>query len=354
MIGESFYYISNKKYIGRSTAMLSALSESPWSGVQSRRITVVMPDGHSAVQESYTNALTSEFPLIGNVEDVVNFVNYSDIDSWEYINNNTKEFLLFDSPEEFLKIFAKYTASLLKTTTDKDVKEVVKDFIKLATTRDVTYATYADYNHSHIDAAVEEVYAENNFYNIPNATSKFWGYDILFFINDKYDANETYAEINETTTAHLREKFTVHSDKMIFEVISMLQSKIGYVSVINNIIDWFNANGNTEWDRIQFVRDVFQNTNRMQAMYRLRDFWDAVGSNEELMALIDNHEEWEYEEVYKEFARTIPIVVQIAEGGFNFANNKALRDAWSEVEFFYKRKSRIPYLLFKILPLVPE
>jgi hypothetical protein len=353
MIGESFYYISNKKYIGRSTAMLSALSESPWSGVQSRRISIIMPDGHSAVQESYASSLSNDYPL-ANAEDMITFANYSDIDSWEYLNNNTKEFLLFESAHEFLKVYAKYTASLLKTTTSKDVKQVVKEFIVLATTRDVTYSTMGVYNEGDINAAVEEVFAENVFYDIPNATSKHWGYDILFFINDKYNENETYAEINVTTTAFLREKFTVHSDKMIHEVISMLQSKIGYVSVINNIIDWFNNNGNTEWNRAEFVKDVFQNTNRMQALYRLRDFWNDVGTNEELMALIDGHDEWEYEEVYKEFARTIPIVIQIAEGGFNFANNEALRSAWSEVEFFYKRKSRIPYLLFKILPLVPE
>jgi hypothetical protein len=141
---------------------------------------------------------------------------------------------------------------------------------------------------------------------------------------------------------------------MINEVITMLQSKIGYISVINNIIDWFTTQGDTTWNKTQFVQDTFQNKNRMMALYALRDFWAAVGDNAVLMDLINNHEEWEYEEVYKEFAKTIPIVVQIAEGGFNFASNEQLRSAWSEVEFFYKRKARIPYLLFKILPLVPE
>jgi len=353
MIGESFYYISNKKYIGRSTAMLSAISESPWTGGQTRTIKIVMPDGHSPVEQTYTDAITADYPL-ANVSNMISFANYSDIDSWEYLNSSTKEYLLFEDPEEFLKIYAKYTASLLQTTTSKDVKQITKDFLSLVTLRDITYATEATFTENEINAAVEDVFANNDFYSIPNASSKHWGYDILFFINDKYNENDTYAEINETTTAHLREKFTIHSDKMIFEVIAMLQTKIGYISVINGIIDWFNANGNNEWDKVQFVKDTFQNTNRMQALYVMRDFWNAVGNNQELMSLINNHEEWEYEEVYKEFSKTIPIVVQIAEGGFNFASNEALRDAWSEVEFFYKRKSRIPYLLFKVKPLVQE
>ena len=351
MIGESFYYISNKKYLGRTTAMLSAVSESPYSGSQTRLVKIVMPNGHSAVEQSYFDTLNNEYPL-ANAEDLISFANVEDIDSWEYLSNNDKEFLLFDDPDDFLRIYTKYTASLLMTATSNDVKLVTKDFLKLATLRDVTYATESYFEEKDIEAAVEDVFLKNEFYSIPNASSKHWGYDILFYINDKYNENDTYAEINKVTSSHLREKFTLHSDKMIFEVISMLQTKIGYISVINGIIDWFNANGNNEWNKVQFVKDTFQNTNRMQALYVLRDFWNAVGSNQELMTLINNHSEWEYEEVYKEFAKTIPIVVQIAEGGFNFASNESLRNAWSEVEFFYKRKSRIPYLLFKVKPLV--
>ena len=351
MIGESFYYINNKKYIGRSTASVSAITERPFTGDQTRAVKIVLPDGHSAVENSYTGAIQEEIPSAPS--DIVTFVEYSEVDSLEYILSSNKEFLLFDDTSEFFKFYAKYTASLLKTTTDKDVKQITKDFLKLVTTRDFEYAEMANYTETDLDAAVEEVFLNGDFYDIPATVgSKHWGYDILFFINDRYQENETYAEINNTTTAHLREKFTIHSDKMIFEVVSMLQTKIGYISVINNIIDWFNANKNSDWNKVQFVKDTFQNKNRMQALYVMRDFWRDVGANEELMTLINNHDEWEYEEVYKEFAKTIPIVVQIAEGGFNFASNESLRNAWSEVEFFYKRKSRIPYLLFKVQPLV--
>jgi hypothetical protein len=350
MIGESFYYINNKKYLGKSSSMVSALAESPWTGDQTRKLVLVAPEGHSQVQQSYTDTLLADYPN-ANV-DMITFTNTNVIDTWEYLSNNDKEFLLFDDALDLVRVYAKYIASLLKTTTDKDVKEVVKDFLKVVFQRDIIYSTYTTFNENDINGCVEDVYAENKWHNIVNPGSKHWGYDILFFINDKYNENDTYAEINAVTQAHLREKFTVHSEKMIDEVIGMLQNKIGYISVINGIIDWMHANDNTAWDKVQFVKDTFQNKNRMQALYTLRDFWNDVGSNAELMELINNHEEWEYEEVYKEFAKTIPIVVQIAEGGFNFATNEALRNAWSEVEFFYKRKSRIPYLLFKVKPLV--
>lgn len=350
MIGESFYYINNKKYLGKSSSMVTALAESPWAGGQTRSLVLVAPEGHSQVQQSYTDTLLADYP---NADpNMLTFTTTDQINTWDYLSNNDKEFLLFDDVLDMVSVYAKYIASLLKTTTDKDVKPVVKEFLNLVFQRDITYATYTTINENDINGCVEEVFAKNEWHNIQRPGSKHWGYDILFFINDKYNENETYAEINAVTQAHLREKFTIHSDKMIFEVIAMLQTKIGYISVINNIIDWFNANGNTEWEKVQFVKDTFQNTNRMQALYVLRDFWNAVGTNQELMTLINNHEEWEYEEVYKEFAKTIPIVVQIAEGGFNFATNEALRNAWSEVEFFYKRKSRIPYLLFKVKPLV--
>jgi hypothetical protein len=351
MIGESFYYINNKKYIGKSSAMTSAIAESPFNGDQTRKVKIVMPDEHLVIEDSYINALQEDYPAASG--DLIEYAHWSDIDDIEYLGNSNKEYMLFDNPPDFLKFYAKYTASLLKTTTTKDVKQITKEFLQLVTSRDQTYSTMATYTDNDINAAVEEVYAENNFYTFSSAvSSKWWGYDILFFINDRYNKDETYEEINLTTTKHLREKFTIHSETMIFEVISMLQSKIGYVSVINNIIDWLNANNSGTWDKVQFVKDVFQNKNKMMALYSLRDFWDAVGNNEELMDIINNHEEWEYEEVYKEFAKTIPIVVQIAEGGFNFASNEQLRNAWSEVEFFYKRKARIPYLIFKVKPLV--
>jgi hypothetical protein len=353
MIGESFYYINNKKYIGKSSAMTSAISESPFNGDQTRTVKIVMPDEHLAVEQSYEDALHADYPRAS--AGMIEYANLSDVDTIEYLGNTNKEYLLFENATEFLEFFAKYTASLLRTTTEHDVKQVTKDFIKLVTSRDNEYSTLSNYSTVDIDAAVEAVYTANVFYEFTGpVTSKWWGYDILFFINDRYNRDATYEEINLTTTKHLREKFTVHSETMINEVITMLQSKIGYISVINNIIDWFTAQGDTTWNKTQFIQDTFQNKNRMMALYSLRDFWVAVGDNAVLMDLINNHEEWEYEEVYKEFAKTIPIVVQIAEGGFNFASNEQLRSAWSEVEFFYKRKARIPYLLFKILPLVPE
>ena len=351
MIGESFYYINNKKYIGKSSAMTSAIAESPFNGAQTRKIKIVMPDGHLPIKESYITMLQSDYPAA--TEELIEFAQWSEVDTVEYLGNSNKEYLLFDEILDFLKYYAKYSASLLRSATNKDVKEVTKDFLKLVTTRDQSYATYAEFNDGNIDAVVEEIFAENDFYQFSSApTSKWWGYDILFFINDRYNRDATYEEINSVTSAHLREKFTIHSETMIFEVIAMLQSKIGYISVINNIIDWLHANGNSTYNKVQFIKDTFQNKNRMMALYSLRDFWNEVGNNAELMNLINNHEEWEYEEVYKEFAKTIPIVVQIAEGGFNFASNEALRDAWSEVEFFYKRKARIPYLIFKVKPLV--
>ena len=350
MIGESFYYINNKKYLGKSSSMVTALAESPWAGGQTRKMVLVAPEGHSQVQQSYIDTLLNDYP---NADpSMITFTTTDQIDTWEYLSNNDKEFLLFDDALDLIRVYAKYTASLLRTTTTLDVKQVVKDFLNLVFQRDITYATYTTFTESDINACVEEVFAKNEWHDMGKPGSKHWGYDILFFINDKYDENEVYAEINTVSQNHLREKFTIHSEKMIDEVIGMLQNKIGYISVITGIIDWMHANENTTWDKVQFVKDTFQNKNRMQAMYVLRDFWNDVGSNQELMDLINNHEEWEYEEVYKEFAKTIPIVIQIAEGGFNFASNEALRNAWSEVEFFYKRKSRIPYLLFKVKPLV--
>lgn len=330
--------------------MVSALAESPWAGDQTRKMVLVAPEGHSQVRDSYVNTLLTDYPNAN--PDMLSFTTTDQINTWEYLSNNDKEFLLFDDALDLIRVYAKYIASLLQTATNKDVKDVVKDFLKLVFQRDITYATYTTFTENDINGCVEDVYAKNEWHNMGTPSSKHWGYDILFFINDKYNENETYAEINLVTQNHLREKFTVHSEKMIDEVIGMLQNKIGYISVINGIIDWFHANGNSSWDKVQFVKDTFQNKNRMQALYVLRDFWNDVGNNAELLELINNHEDWEYEEVYKEFAKTIPIVVQIAEGGFNFANNEALRNAWSEVEFFYKRKSRIPYLLFKVKPLV--
>lgn len=330
--------------------MVSALAESPWAGDQTRQLVLVAPEGHSQVQQSYTDTLLADYPNAN--PDMITFTTTDQINTWEYLSNNDKEFLLFDDALDLVRVYAKYIASLLMTTTNRDVKDIVKDFLKLVFQRDIVYSTYTTFNENDINGCVEDVYAKNEWFNMGKPSSKHWGYDILFFINDKYNENETYAEINTVTQSHLREKFTVHSEKMIDEVIGMLQNKIGYISVINGIIDWFHANGNSSWDKVQFVKDTFQNKNRMQALYVLRDFWNDVGNNAELLELINNHEEWEYEEVYKEFAKTIPIVVQIAEGGFNFANNEALRNAWSEVEFFYKRKSRIPYLLFKVKPLV--
>ena len=350
MIGESFYYINNKKYLGKSSSMVSALAESPWAGDQTRKMVLVAPEGHSQVRDSYVNTLLTDYPNAN--PDMLSFTTTDQINTWEYLSNSDKELLLFDDALDLIRVYAKYIASLLQTATNKDVKDVVKDFLKLVFQRDITYATYTTFTENDINGCVEDVYAKNEWHNMGTPSSKHWGYDILFFINDKYNENETYAEINLVTQNHLREKFTVHSEKMIDEVIGMLQNKIGYISVINGIIDWFHANGNSSWDKVQFVKDTFQNKNRMQALYVLRDFWNDVGNNAELLELINNHEDWEYEEVYKEFAKTIPIVVQIAEGGFNFANNEALRNAWSEVEFFYKRKSRIPYLLFKVKPLV--
>jgi hypothetical protein len=352
MIGESFYYINNKKYLGKSSSMVTALAESPWSGDQSRSLVLVAPEGHSQVQQSYIDTLLTDYPNAN--PDMITFTNTNEINTWEYLSNNDKEFLLFDDAFDIIDVYAKYIASLLKTTTSGDVKQIVKDFLKLVFKRDIEYATYTHFTLDDVDARVESVFAKNEWHDMGTPNSKHWGYDILFFINDRYNQDETYAEINAVTQNHLREKFTVHSEKMIFEVISMLQTKIGYISVINNIIDWMHSQDNNNWDKVQFVKDTFQNKNRMQALYVLRDFWDEVGNNAELMSIINNHEDWEYEDVYNEFARTIPVIIKVAEGGFNFATNEELSNVWKEVEFFYKRKSRIPYLLFNVAPLVSE
>jgi hypothetical protein len=117
------------------------------------------------------------------------------------------------------------------------------------------------------------------------------------------------------------------------------------------ILEYLNSKGDMTYEKLALIRGVWQNENRAQALYMLNGFIQYVGTVPGLVDKLKEHESWEYYEVYRELRRSLPLSVAFLEGGFDQLNKDEVRDMWAEIEFLYRRRARIPYLLWSVKPL---
>jgi hypothetical protein len=156
---------------------------------------------------------------------------------------------------------------------------------------------------------------------------------------------------NTVSLPLLKEKFSIHSEKLVHEMIQQMAIKTSFVSPIVGILTYLSSIGDTTYDRKSFIQGVWQNKNRTQALYLLHGFIKYVGSVDGLVDKLKAHPSWEYYEVYRELERSLPLSVAFLEGGFDALNGEEIRDQWAEIEFLYRRRARIPYLLWAVKPL---
>lgn len=114
MIGQSLYYLNNKKYITNTQNVETVIGElnSFYHTAEPRRITIVHPD----IEDAFLQP--AEYELLANnaranAASLLDFEQWEDVANADYIQNSDKRILMFTDEEDMIKVFAKYTAGLL-------------------------------------------------------------------------------------------------------------------------------------------------------------------------------------------------------------------------------------------------
>ena len=147
MIGQSFYYLTNKKYISNITNFDNVLTElnSYYSVSNPRTVVLVHPspkDGEEVqlIHSPYEQKADS-FRL-GLSEKLV-FRTFEDVVNSDYIQNSDKEFLLFSDEGDMLHAYVRYIAGLLSASgfydsSETSVGDIACDFIESVISADFT------------------------------------------------------------------------------------------------------------------------------------------------------------------------------------------------------------------------
>ena len=366
MIGQSLYYLNNKKYITNTHNVETVIGElnSFYHTAQPRRITIVNPSMENSRLEPAEYENLAENARTGASE-LMDFAAWEDVANATYIQNSDKRIVMFTDETDMLFVFANYTAGLLRASgfypePANDINAITAHYIDAVINQDMVLSMMSD----------SQVYADarNHVLGVLNAedavpwvvtyqNGKNFSYDLLFFLNDTYPS----AEI----AGLLVEKFTIHSPVMAKDVMEHFTSRRHYSAYIMSVIDYMNANATDAngWatDKKQFFKDVYINaankSNYTLAFYLLEELWNKVKDDADFIAVHQNKADttpdgWEYMDLYTEINNVFPIVKKVLERNFDAANiTEDLRLINTDVQFFSKRQNRIPYLIHKY-PLI--
>ena len=352
MLAQSYLYLNNKKYATAASNLDSLMEEvSSFYSISPnrRKVVIVGSEGAEVIQTQFKETaidIVKRFnPTIDDdtIDSVLSFVSYEDVDNLEYLDNDDKVFLAFVKEEDLYTIYFKYVDSVFSSVDGYD-KDRLKDFAMHVLRRDIDFSFLDkitdDFILNIIDEALTNPYPPET---VPS--SRKFSYDLLFYMND-------HMKENTVSLPMLKEKFSIHSTKLVHEMVQQMAIKTSFVSPIMGILDHLASTGDTTYDRDTVIRGVWQNTNRSEALYLLNGFIQYVGTVDGLVDKLKAHESWEYYEVYRELDRSLPLSIAFLEGGFDALNHDDVRDMWAEIEFLYRRRSRIPYLLWSVKPLV--
>lgn len=354
MLTQSYLYLTNRKYATGLTNLDSLVEETSTFYSQSstkRKIVIVTPNSVSLLEDSVKEVIVDKIkkfnPSINTneaLDTILEFRSVTKVDSKSYIENTDKEFLVFVDAVDLYTVYFKYIDSVLATVEDYDI-DVLKHFASKVLRRDIDFS-YTDFlTDDYIKGIIDDIFnTPNRFKASVNPASKSYSYDLLFFMND-------HMETNTVSLPLLKEKFAIHSTKLVHEMVDHIASKTAFISPIMGIVDYLNNNGDTTYTREALVSGVWHNDNSSQALYLLNGFIQHVGTTPGLVKKLEAHDSWEYFEVYRELSKSLPLAVSFLEGGFEALNKADVRELWSEVEFLYRRRSRIPYLLWSVRPL---
>lgn len=360
MIGQSFYYLTNKKYISNVTNFDNVLTElnSYYTVGSPRTIVIVHPrpteedDQIQIVPAPYMQT-ANEFRA-GLGDDLV-FRTFNEVVNSDYIQNTDKEFLLFSSEEDMLHAYARYVAGLLNASgfysdSETSVNDIACDFIESVIEADYTLTLmYTSEAMSSARQICSDVLADEDTpaFNIVYQNGKNFSYDLLFYLNDNYPSTGVKNLIVE--------KFTVHANEIAKDVMQQFTSQRRDMAYILSVIDWKNANGMTT-DKTQFVQDVFVDLanagNYTAAFYKLEELWNSVKDNTDFIAAHTSKTNtiggWEYNDQYNELNHLFPTVRKVLERDWDINNlSEELKLMDTDVQFFAKRQNRIPYLIHK-------
>lgn len=354
MLAQSYLYINNKKYVTSVSNMDSLMEEVSSFYSQSdnpRSIVLVKPTGDTVMEDSYLdvakNTISKFNPVITNegLGKLISFKDMAEVDTLEYLNNEDKVFLVFLEDNDLYSTYFKYVENVVGGVSGFN-QEVLKDYAMKVLRRDIDFSFDDDLTDEYILGIIDSLYEENSFHEKVAGVqdSRKWSYDLLFYMNDHMPNQKVSLPL-------LKEKFSIHSNKLVHEMVQQMAIKTSFVSPIMGILEYLNAKGDMTYEKNALIRGVWQNENRAQALYMLNGFIQYVGTVPGLVDKLKEHESWEYYEVYRELRRSLPLSVAFLEGGFDQLNKDEVRDMWAEIEFLYRRRARIPYLLWSVKPL---
>jgi len=356
MLAQSYLYLTNRKYctsLDNLDSLLEEVSSFYSQSTTQRKVVIVSNDDvpvvEGTVKETASEILKRFKPTLETEEDldsVLEFKLNSEVSTKEYLENDNKEFLVFCNPDDLYTCYFKYVDSALSSVEGYDGADRLKDYAMHVLRRDIDFSFSDFLTDDYIKNIIDSIFNDNNKFDPQTVpSSKSFSYDLLFYMNDHWPENPV-------SLGMLKEKFTIHSEKLVHEMVQQMAIKTSFVSPIMGILDYLASIGDTTYDRDTVIRGVWQNKNRSEALYLLNGFIQYVETVPGLVDKLKAHESWEYYEVWRELKRSLPLSVAFLEGGFDALNGDEIRDQWAEIEFLYRRRARIPYLLWSVKPLV--
>lgn len=360
MIGQSFYYLTNKKYISNITNFDNVLTErnAYYSVGTPRTIVLIHPqtneedDQLQLIQPPYQEKANAFRSGLG---DELVFRTFEEVVTSEYMQNSDKEFLLFSDERDMMHAYVRYVAGLLTASgfysdSDTSVNDIACNFVEKIIDADFTLTLmYTSETMNTARQVCADALADSNTpaLDITYQNGKNFSYDLLFYLNDNYPCTEVKNLIIE--------KFTVHSNEIAKDVIQQFTSQRRDMAYILSVIDWKNANG-MPTDKTAFVQDTFVDSanvgNYSAAFYKLEELWNSVKDNTDFIAAhtskIATIGGWEYNDQYNELNHLFPTVRKVLERNWDINNlSEELKLMDTDVQFFGKRQNRIPYLIHK-------
>lgn len=366
MIGQSLYYLNNKKYITNTTNIETVVTElnTYYHTQNPRNIVVVHPNKDDAQLVTAQILALAEGVRTGASE-LMSFHFFNDIANSEYIQNSDKVIIAFTDEEDMLNAYCRYISGLLHASgfyadSGHDIDEITCNFIQAVVNSDSVITLMSESLIMNNAAQVcRDVLAnpETPRFDLVYQNGKNFSYDLLFYLNENYPC----AGVKNLIV----EKFTIHSSVMAQDVMEHFTSRRHYTAYLLSVIDYMNAHATPEngWatDKQEFFRDVYINaanaSNYQLAFYKLKDLWDKIKDDPGFKQVHDDKvanspDGWEYLDLYTEINNVFPIVQKVLERNFSAETiTEDLRLINTDVQFFTKRQNRIPYLIHKY-PLI--
>jgi len=361
MIGQSLYYLNNKKYITNITNIGTVINElnSFYHIKTPRNIVVVNPDIENTQLAPGQFVLDAQ-ALRADAEDYLSFVNFEDASTIDFFENDDKVIVAYTDEGEMLSVFVRYVAGLLHssgfyTDTEHNVNTVACEFIEKVVESDTLLTIMKDsvvLNDAKNHCIAVLANAETPRYVVNYQNGKNFSYDLLFFLQEHYPVPEV--------GSLLIEKFTIHASEITKDVMQQFTAQRRDMAYLLSVIDWMNdnatdANGYAT-DKNAFITQVFvtpgTSGNWSIPFYALNELWDKVKNDSAFQAAhtskTDPISGWEYNDQFNEINHLLPTVKKVLERTWSLdtlSTDLELLD--TDVQFFSKRQNRIPYLIHK-------